>query len=50
MDERIKNLPVTYYDHVHCKTSSEFIIYHCLGNISLRIAERLKQTDIKTKY
>ena len=44
-----KKFPVTYYHHGRCKTSHEFIIYHCWRNISLRIAERLEQTDMKTK-
>ena len=30
-------------------TLREFVIYHCWRNISLRIAERLEQTYIKTK-
>ena len=46
---RYKNLSLTYYHHDHCKSSCKFVIYHCRWNISLRIAERLEQIDIKTK-
>ena len=49
MDVKIKNLSVTYYQHGRCKTLREFIVYHCWQSISLRIAERHEQIDIKTK-
>ena len=49
MDVKIKNLPVIYYYHEHCKTLRKFTIYYCLWNISLRFSERLEQIDIKTK-